>query len=446
MEDIRERDGSSGNFFTKDRGPVVGIALAVLVVGIVVGVLIALVGVGERTLFPGAGMGFLEQEPSACPEWRGPRPSDDWHQTACRESDGFGKVVGTDAGYVAISRDSIWTSSDGFDWSPVPETNLGQLSEAATTTPGVVVVGGGRRLSGLVAATPGVVVVGRQTAALGLGALVWFSPDGVTWSRVPHDDAVFGSAWMNDVTYTDGRYWAVGATREPRTPAVWSSNDGVTWTRVEAEGEGFAEADMYLVTEGGPGLVAVGQRRAPVADSDILVWTSSDGAHWEAAVEIFGQDRGELDPTAPFDGEPPGAIIALDHKLIAVGTLLSIGQYPGHPGQRPVLGAWLSLDDGQSWTKTSDEPSGNVVRVEGGVVATTPTGLLYSPDGQVWYPLVSFQGRSRSSWSHTEIVPHHVATRRDLLIVLGDNDAQLFSEVPLDHVVIVGPNPIPSRP
>ena len=413
MEDMRERDGSSGNFFTKDRGPVVGIALAVLVVGIVVGVLIALVGVGERTLFPGAGMGFSEREPSACPEWRGPRPSEDWHQTACREDDGFQKVVGTDSGYVAISRDSIWTSPDAIAWSPVPGTN-------------------GWELNAIVAATPGVVIVGQTPS--GTNARVWFSPDSLTWTFVRIGDETSGSVRMNDVTYANGHYWAVGTTKGPITPVVWFSENGVRWNRVEADGGGFAGAVMSLVTEGGLGLIAVGSRPAETRYDDIVVWTSSDGINWETAVE--GQDLFGGRVFDPILGiRQPAAMVAVDDRLVAVGPHGLLG--------RP--GAWLSLDGGRSWKKTSDQPAGNVVRVEGGVVATTPTGLLYSPDGQVWYPLVSFQDLSRRRWSHDNMEPYHVAAAGDRLIVLAQNDAPFFTG-PYDRMVAVGPNPLPNRP
>jgi len=39
---------------------------------------------------------------------------------------------------------------------------------------------------------PGLVAVGLDESSGDKDAAVWTSPDGITWSRVPHDDAVFG--------------------------------------------------------------------------------------------------------------------------------------------------------------------------------------------------------------------------------------------------------------
>ena len=74
---------------------------------------------------------------------------------------------------------------------------------------------------------PGLVAVGTD----GFHAAVWTSPDGITWSRVPHDEAVFG-------------------------------------------GEGVPSIES--VTAGGPGLVAVG------SDTSI---THKGAAVWVAATE-----------------------------------------------------------------------------------------------------------------------------------------------------------------
>jgi len=85
---------------------------------------------------------------------------------------------------------------------------------------------------------------------------VWTSPDGLTWTPVPHDEAIFGGG----------------------DAAVWTSPDGVTWARVthdEAVFGGDGNQWMVSVVAVGPGLVAVG---CDVSGGDIL-----DG-DWDAAV------------------------------------------------------------------------------------------------------------------------------------------------------------------
>jgi hypothetical protein len=47
-------------------------------------------------------------------------------------------------------------------------------------------------MSAVVAGGPGLVAVGHDDAGEDEDAAVWTSPDGLVWSRVPHDEAVFG--------------------------------------------------------------------------------------------------------------------------------------------------------------------------------------------------------------------------------------------------------------
>ena len=44
----------------------------------------------------------------------------------------------------------------------------------------------------VVAGGPGLVAVGNNSSGGRWDAAVWTSPDGLTWARVPHDEAVFG--------------------------------------------------------------------------------------------------------------------------------------------------------------------------------------------------------------------------------------------------------------
>jgi hypothetical protein len=156
---------------------------------------------------------------------------------------------------------AVWTSVDGITWSRVPhdEAVFGEANyesdEGANQVMVSVTVGG-----------PGLVAVGSEWPD---GAAVWTSVDGITWSRVPHDEAVFGRAgggWMFDVTAGASGLVAVGE-------AVWTSVDGITWSRVPDFGEGLISG--WSVTAGGPGLVAAGD-----AGSDAAVWTSVDGINW----------------------------------------------------------------------------------------------------------------------------------------------------------------------
>ncbi len=115
-------------------------------------------------------------------------------------------------------------------------------------------------------------------------AAVWTSIDGITWSRVPHDETVFGgpnTQRMLSVIAGGPGLVAVGAegsvAERDWVAAVWTSIDGITWSRVPHDEEVFGGAEsqaMASVTVGGPGLVAVGYDwLGENGDVDAVVWT-----------------------------------------------------------------------------------------------------------------------------------------------------------------------------
>jgi hypothetical protein len=216
---------------------------------------------------------------------------------------------------------AVWTSPDGFTWSRVPhdEAVFGGEQE--------------QKMLGVTAGGPGLVAVGsdgysgepgnRPFDEPAADAAVWTSPDGFTWSRVPHDEAVFGGAGaqrMLSVTSGGPGLVAVGTVSgdtnefEPNLDAaVWTSPDGFTWSRVPHDRTVFAVSDcrghcdgerwvdgyevMRSVTVGGPGLVAVGLSGFGQTGWDAAVWTSPDGITWsrvlnnQAVFEARGYDQ-----------------------------------------------------------------------------------------------------------------------------------------------------------
>jgi hypothetical protein len=199
----------------------------------------------------------------------------------------------------------------------------------------------------------------------GAAAAVWTSVDGLTWTRVPHDREIFGSSTalgfgMNSVTAGGPGLVAVGAWGEQPTvidAKVWTSVDGLTWTRVphdEAVFGGEGAQIPWSVTAGGPGLVAVGEDGAGAA-----VWTSVDGFDWVQVSDdeaIFSATYGSDFATDSRVYQPPPAgaglamneVIAVGHGLVAVG-----GPTYDHRGPIDgVLGAavWTS-PDGITWSR-----------------------------------------------------------------------------------------------
>jgi hypothetical protein len=253
----------------------------------------------------------------------------------------------------------VWTSPDELTWTRVPDD--------------VVTFGGdgGQQMFAVTAWGPGLVAVGRDgPVADGEGhAAVWTSPDGFTWSRVPHDEAIFGGEGeqrMISVTAGGPGLVVVGFDRPTEVgegnAAVWTSPDGFTWSRVphnEAVFGGESRQMMLSVTTGGPGLVAVGtdgypidppykrQLNGPVGDGpavDAAVWTSPDGFTWSRVPHdeaILGGEGAQRMASVTVGG--PG--------LVAVGSVTG-NLTDLHPSQHHHFDAavWTS-PDGFTWTR-----------------------------------------------------------------------------------------------
>jgi photosystem II stability/assembly factor-like uncharacterized protein len=130
-------------------------------------------------------------------------------------------------------------------------------------------------MTSVTAGGPGLVAVGFAGHPDGENGVVWTSPDGVTWSRVPHNEDVFGGeVEMWSVTVGGPGLVAVGFDEpsDGENAVVWTSVDGLTWSRVPHNEAVFGGATMRSVTVGGPGLVAVGGN-------------SPSAAVWNARVE-----------------------------------------------------------------------------------------------------------------------------------------------------------------
>ena len=92
-------------------------------------------------------------------------------------------------------------------------------------------------IKGLAVGGPGLVAVGVDYAGGDADAAVWTSPDGVAWARLSHDEAVFGGAGdqaMGWVAAGGPGLVAVGldSSGGDWDAAVWTSPDGLAWTRV----------------------------------------------------------------------------------------------------------------------------------------------------------------------------------------------------------------------
>lgn len=250
---------------------------------------------------------------------------------------------------------AVWTSVDGIVWSRVPhdETVFGgqhdqQMNSVTVGGPGLVAVGS----DGFLAVDRG--QLGDYDDFTQVAA-VWTSVDGITWSRVPSDEAVFGgdgNQWMNEVTSAASGLVAVGGdwSSAAHSAAVWTSVDGITWSRVPHDQTVFGgEHDqlMLSVTSTGSGLVAVGQawQRSGGDDSAASVWTSDDGFTWSwvgYSEAVFGSE----DNTSFLLSDGPvfteyrqymTSVTATDSAVVAVGADWS--------GPSHGAAVWVGVDE-----------------------------------------------------------------------------------------------------
>lgn len=244
---------------------------------------------------------------------------------------------------------AVWVSTDGFAWQRVPHDEAvlgGEYDEV---------------MHGVVAGGPGLVAVGyrsyapyAQSDVRESDAAVWLSVDGVSWTRVPHDEAAFGGTGlvaMHSVAAAGPGFVAVGdegfGVGYGKVAAVWTSVDGVAWSRVphsESTFGGPGENIMLSVASGGPGVVAVGTS-TPDGHVDAAVWTSPDGLSWTRVgghEEVFGGS--DLKRMLSVAAAGPG--------LVAVGCHFMLGADP------PVgtAAVWTS-PDGAVWGRVSPNPS-----------------------------------------------------------------------------------------
>ncbi len=264
-------------------------------------------------------------------------------------TDGMRDVAAGGPGLVAVGEGddgiAVWTSVDGITWSRAPHDKAvfggaNTMWSVTTGGPGLVAVGGGK---------------GPEHQRDDGEATVWTSVDGIAWSRVRHDETIFGGEGQQQmVSVTAGGPNLVAVGWDTSDAAVWTSVDGITWSRVphdEAVFGGQGEQQMHSVTVGGPGLVAVGSDgfletdRGQLTDYDdftgvAAVWTSVDGLTWSrvpADEAVFGGEHDQL----MLSVTPAGSgLVAVGRAWAPAGDSLFIDD--------SAASVWTS-DDGITW-------------------------------------------------------------------------------------------------
>ncbi len=228
----------------------------------------------------------------------------------------------------------VWVSPDGLTWARLPDDES--------------VLGNGALMRSVTAYDGGFVAVGSDDSGGDADAAVWLSPDGLSWTRVPHDESVFGgeadqlpTQFMISVAAFDGGLVAVGESSSVFEihAAVWTSADGFSWTRVLPDESIFDDAVTVDVTAFSGGLAVVGFDVSG-GDADAAVWTSSDGADWQRVSHseaVFGGDGDQIMVSiASFNG-----------GLVAVGL---------NQAFRGDAAVWMSTD-AVTWIRVPHDES-----------------------------------------------------------------------------------------
>ena len=238
---------------------------------------------------------------------------------------------------------AVWTSVDGLEWTRVVD------HDGALGGPG------DQDATGVIAGDELMVAVGYdQSETVDQDVAVWTSRDGLAWTRVPHDEGVFGGEGnqaTGAVGWSASGFVAVGYDVEVAgagpdfDAAVWVSPDGASWARVPHDepvfgGDGWQ--GMETVLAGPAGIVALGYSDHDDNGYDVAVWTSTDGSDWVRVPhddDVFGGVGEQL----------VRDVAALDVGLVAVGRDAASGD--------DDAAVWISAD-GADWTQLQDESFG----------------------------------------------------------------------------------------
>ena len=195
-------------------------------------------------------------------------------------------------------------------------------------------------------------------------AAVWVSEDGESWSRVPHDEGVFGGEGgrvMEKVIFAGGQFLAVGEELAEGDLAIWVSSDGLTWTRV-ADENGALGGDTRFgfqivdVTFGDAGYVVIGLEYS--TEQHQVAWVSPDGLIWER-VRIESTDTLGVQRAVSFG----------DAGYVVVGNTR----------QSPLAAFVIVSSDGLEWSLAGDTELW--VDPPDGVLAYTPMDVVFE-DGR----------------------------------------------------------------
>ena len=283
------------------------------------------------------------------------------------------------AGETPACEGIVWRSADGTAWERVPTSDaLDTGAYFSTSGPEIgmfdVVTGG-----------PGFVAIG-YAARPEMQATIWYSPDTLTWERIPLGDVA--TTRVNAVGWDGQQFVIVGEDRSDwdgtlegmatatARAAVWTSKDGRTWTRVPHSPifdvgdfidtmEDPSTGGMSDVVPGPGGLVVVGSDCTSQGGCRPAAWTTGGSDTWARVADmevVSGRLR---------------SVAASSSGYMAVGV-----------GEAAVM----QSSDGQTWRRTTPMPAKDletVTRLGDRFFATATSGFetVWATTEGGWAPI-----------------------------------------------------------
>jgi hypothetical protein len=284
-------------------------------------------------------------------------------------------LAGGPGGWAAIGPQALWTSQDGQSWT------LAATHGITPQLPGDSVWVITRTAQGFLAAGAGSAGGGSSQA------VIWTSPDGVTWNRMTAAQLGLAAAgervlnishatWLGDDTVISGEVAAGGTTYS----GAWlSTNGGSAWTRVTIPADHGAGTSITGLAFDSAGLIAVRPGRSASGADDGVAYFSPNGRAWQYAATIDAAG-----------GWTPGVVKGSAYGFVVTGTSAA--------GQ---LVAYTSTGRGATWQPTgslgnaADEsvvgatvaPAGTIIAVgytTGSKIDQQATFLEANTAGSVW--------------------------------------------------------------
>jgi uncharacterized membrane protein len=224
-------------------------------------------------------------------------------------------------------KNDVWYSSDGVNWTQAT-ASAGWSARTYHTS----VVFDGKMW-----------VIGGWSEVSGFKNDVWYSSDGVNWTRAT-DNAAWSIRGYHTSIVFDGRMWVIGGYGgAPYVPTykndVWYSSDGVNWTRATALAGWSARRGHTSVVFDDKMWVIGGYGNSTFKND---VWYSSDGVNWTRATDNAAWSEG-------WRGREQHASVAFDGKMWVMGGMAE--DAPAHFTFKNDV--WYS-SDGVNWTRATD--------------------------------------------------------------------------------------------